>query len=105
MNASSEIPDGAGAARLRELERLAAEKLTTITSQGVQNVSSQVTGRPGGQQVAPSDRRISGTRNFDPTDKTLRDIKSPVADIFCSPKSGGTGTSDRIADAPKAKLP
>jgi hypothetical protein len=105
MNASSEIPDGAGAARLRELERLAAEKLTTITSQGVQNVSSQVTGRPGGQQIAPSDRRISGTKNFDVTDKTLVGIKSRIGDIQTSPKSGGWGTSPEIADAPTGKLP
>jgi hypothetical protein len=59
----------------------------------------------GGQVVAPADKRISGSPSFDPTDTVLRDIRSPIKDIFCSPKSGGSGVSDRVADAPKAKLP
>ena len=69
-------------------------------------MSSQKTGVPGGQQVAPNDRRISGRKDFDPTDAVLRDIP-PIAtgDIQCSPKSAGLGGSDRTGDYLKQKLP
>jgi hypothetical protein len=69
-------------------------------------MSSQIVGRSGGQRVAPSDARTSGTKTFDRTDKTLRDIP-PIAtgDIQCSPKSAGAGTSDRTGDYLKQRLP
>jgi hypothetical protein len=89
MNASSEIPDGAGAARLRELERLAAEKLNTGAS----------------MKVAPSDPRIQDTKNGTAPDKTLREIpKTADGDTFCPPRSSGAGTSDRTADAVQGEL-
>jgi hypothetical protein len=82
----------AGAARLRELERLAVEKLT---NRGVSSMT-----------VAPPDSRIQDKKAGKPSDNTLRAIrKTADDDTFCPPRSSGAGTGDRTADAVQGELP
>jgi hypothetical protein len=93
-----EIP-AAGAARLRELEQLADDRLSIDPNTGVSKVATSM-------KTAPRDSRIEDSRAGTAPDNTLRAIsKTAPGDIYCPPRASGAGTSDRAADAVRGKLP